>query len=181
MHTVQCRKTLVSLFFCLFVLLALRTPCLPHKSDRHSFPHSKKLCSPTQSSHVNTAKQSTSLCAFSGCVTLDIISPSPAVIQLSTTSVVDRHNVFSVFEKQMSPKTFSMTHTTYAHNHPWKYPSHTHYSVKKYWILKLGTFKRKCSQEEISAIRTSHSILGHTLRWVEEENLTFKDWNTFQM
>lgn len=52
--------------------------------------------------------------------------PCPAAIQLSTTSVIHGHNVFSVFLKQMSLKTFFMTHTTYTPSSAWKYHSHTH-------------------------------------------------------
>lgn len=59
------------------------------------------------------ATKSLHLCIFSGCVTLDTDSPCPAVMQICTISVIHEHNMVSVFLKQMSLKTFFLTHTSY--------------------------------------------------------------------
>lgn len=117
--------------------------CLPSKvvSTVHSTSQSMlyPLEMPPNSQH---------LCIFS--VTLDTVFPCLAAIQLSTASVNHGHNVFSVFSKQMSLRTFLMTHHHLHSPLSLKIPiAYTQcYTVKNYYAWELGKFYKRWSQKE---------------------------------
>lgn len=119
----------LSSFSCSCAFFLLRQSCLHSNSTVHGLPDRKELSTPPHRSCSIPWKchQTVYICVSSLAVwILDTVSPCPTVIQLSTTSVIHGHNVFSVFLKQMSLKTFFMTHTTYTPSSAWKYHSHTH-------------------------------------------------------
>lgn len=143
-------------------------------SDRQT--RARALSSQIELYRLEMPPHSLYLRVFSGCVTLDTVSPCPVVTQLSAISVIRGHNVLSVF--QQCPKRHSswLTPPTLP-----ALPEHTPLSHTVLHCQSLGDggiLGGKWSQKGIWAVRTSHSILDHTLRWAEEKELTFDRWIT---